>query len=109
MGKDIIGVNTFSFTQPLPNRGSRDWLKGSVDFCEKSLRATRLQVGKSLPACATRARVTHREVFHQSPLEASIGAVCGWCSVLFRTAVAANGIAVLGKFALDLPILIYAL
>merc|ERR1740139_2483 len=97
MGKDIIGVNTFSFTQPLPNRGSRDWLKGSVDFCEKSLRATRLQVGKSLPACATRARVTHREVFHQSPLEASIGAVCGWCSVLFRTAVAANGIAVLGS------------
>ena len=40
----------------------------------------------------------HRTVFQQSPLEAGIDAVCSWCSVLFRTAVASNGMAVLGNY-----------
>jgi hypothetical protein len=33
----------------------------------------------------------HRLVYSQSPLEAGVDAICQWCAVLFRTAVATSG------------------
>jgi hypothetical protein len=97
----LVGVDKFSFLQPARKdrtRSARDWLKSAGDIADKSLRVTQLQVEQAFPACVTRQTVMHRVVFQQSPLEAGIEAVCSWCSVLFRTAVASNGMAVLGKF-----------
>lgn len=96
----LVGVDNFSFLQPARKdrtRSARDWLKSAGDIADKSLRVTQLQVEQAFPACITRQAVMHRVVFQQSPLEAGIDAVCSWCSVLFRTAVASNGMAVLGK------------
>jgi hypothetical protein len=99
----LVGVDKFSFLQPARkdrNRSTRDaWLRNPGDIADKSLRVTQLQVEQSFPACVARQTVMHRTVFQQSPLEAGIDAVCSWCSVLFRTAVASNGMAVLGKFS----------
>ena len=100
-GGDLVGVDRFTFFQPVNKktrgRSSRDWLKSTGDFADKSLRVTLLQVERAFPACVARQSVTNRTVFTQSPLEAGVHAVCSWCSVLFRTAVATNGQAVLGK------------
>ena len=99
-GGGLVGADKFSFLQPIKrerNRASRDWFKSSGDFAEKSLRVTQLQVERTFPACVARQAVTRRSVFNQSPLEAGVDAVCTWCSVLFRTAVATNGMKVLGK------------
>lgn len=97
----LVGVDKFSFLQPARKdrgRSARDaWLRNPGDIADKSLRVTQLQVEQSFPACVARQTVMHRTVFQQSPLEAGIDAVCSWCSVLFRTAVASNGMAVLGK------------
>jgi hypothetical protein len=98
---ELVGADKFSFMQPINkdrSRGPRDWLKGgSGDFAEKTLRVTQLQVGQAFPACVSRQAVVHRVVYTQSPLEAAVDATCQWCSILFRTAVATNGMAVLGK------------
>ena len=98
--KDVTGVDTFTFTHPVrkDKRGSRDWFKNVGDLADKSLRVTQLQVEHCFPSCVSRQAVVHRSVYYQSPLEAGIEAVCSWCSVLFRTTVATNGQAVLGKF-----------
>jgi hypothetical protein len=100
---ELVGADKFSFMQPINtgrSRGARDWLKGSSgDFAEKTLRVTQLQVEQAFPACVSRQAVVHRVVFTQSPLEAAIDAICQWCSILFRTAIATNGQAVLGKFS----------
>lgn len=98
---ETIGVDRFYFTQPAkrdPVRGFRDWLKvprGS--FAERSLRVTELQVEGNFPACVTRQKVIHRAIFTQSPLEAGVEAVSTWCSLLFRTIMAANGLRVLSE------------
>lgn len=98
---ELVGADKFWFIQPINNnrsRGSRDWLKSaSGDFAEKTLRVTQLQVGQSFPACISRQTVVHRVVYTQSPLEAAVDAMCQWCAVLFRTSIACNGMAVLGK------------
>ena len=103
---ELVGADKFSFMQPINkdrSRGARDWLKGaSGDFAEKTLRVTQLQVGQAFPACVSRQAVVHRVVFTQSPLEAAVDAICQWCSILFRTAVATNGMALLGMFVIDL-------
>lgn len=99
-GDDLVGADKFSFLQPIKrdrNRTSRNWLRSSGDFAEKNLRVTLLQVERAFPACVARQSVIQRSVFTQSPLEAGLDAVCTWCSVLFRTAVATNGIQVLGR------------
>jgi hypothetical protein len=100
---ELVGADKFSFMQPINkdrSRGTRDWLKGSSgDFAEKTLRITQLQVGQEFPACVSRQAVVHRVVFTQSPLEAAADSICQWCSILFRTAIATNGQAVLGKFS----------
>ena len=103
-GSQLVGVEKFSFTQPFDRaRGSRDWLKSpSGDFSEKSLRVTQITVEKSFPACVSRQGVVQRTVFSQSPLESGVEAVCSWCAVLFRTAVATNGLAVIGMYLLFL-------
>ncbi|CAB9509212.1 expressed unknown protein [Seminavis robusta] len=98
---ELVGVDKFGFLQPAHikdrNRANKDWWKPpSGDFARKSLRVTQLQVGQAFPACVTRQAVVHRVVFNLSPLEAASDGVCQWCSVLFRTAVATNGMAVLG-------------
>jgi hypothetical protein len=102
MEGELVGADKFWFIQPINkdrSRGSRDWLKSSSgDFAEKTLRVTQLQVGQAFPACVSRQTVVHRVVFTQSPLEAAIDNLCQWCAVLFRTSIASNGIAVLGKF-----------
>lgn len=98
----LVGVDKFSFLQPMRrdrNRQSRDWLKTSGDFTEKTLRVTQLQVERTFPACVSRQAVVTRSVFNQSPLEAGLDALCTWCSVLFRTAVATNGMKVIGKYS----------
>lgn len=56
---------------------------------------TQLQVAQPFPACVTRQVVVHRIVFSLSPLEAGVDAICQWCAVLFRTAVATSGQAIL--------------
>jgi hypothetical protein len=97
----LVGADKFSFLQPINkdrSRGGMDWLKGSSgDFAEKTLRVTQLQVGHNFPACVARQAVVHRVVYTQSPLEAGIDSICQWCAVLFRTAIATNGMALLGK------------
>jgi len=99
-GDKLVGADMFSFLQPINkdrSRGSRDWLRGSSgDFAEKSLRVTHLQIKQTFPACVARQAVIHRVVHTQSPLEAGIDSLCQWCTVLFRTAIATNGQAVLG-------------
>ena len=99
-GGAVVGVKKFSFTQSRDRlRGGRDILKAHKgDVFEKSLRVTELLVDQSLPNCVTRQAVIQRTVFNQSPLEAGVEVVCSWCSVLFRTAVATNGQAVIGTF-----------
>jgi hypothetical protein len=103
IGGEEIGVCKFSFTQLRDRlRGSRDLLKASSgDVSEKSLRVTELLVSESMPNCVSRQPVSveNRSVFNQSPLEAGVEAVCSWCAVLFRTAVATNGLAVIGDRA----------
>lgn len=103
---ETIGVDRFYFTQPArrdPVRGFRDWLKvPKGSFAERSLRVTELQVEGNFPACVTRQKVIHRAIFTQSPLEAGVEAVSTWCSLLFRTIMATNGLRVLnevGKFS----------
>ncbi len=100
---ELVGADKFSFMQPINkgrDRGTRDWLRGPFgDFASKTLRVTQLQVGQAFPACVSRQAVVHRVVFTQSPLEAAIDSICQWCAILFRTAVATNGQAVLGKVA----------
>ncbi len=97
---DANAINKFSFTQSRDRfRGGKDILKvNSGSVFEKSLRVTELLTDQSLPNCVTRQAVMQRTVFNQSPLEAGIESVCSWCAVLFRTAVATNGLAVIGKF-----------
>jgi len=95
---ELAGVDKFCFLQPKDrSKGSKDWWKtSSGDFTEKTLKVTRLQVNQSFPACVARQAVVHRLVYSQSPLEAGVDAVCQWCAVLFRTAVATVGSMVLG-------------
>jgi hypothetical protein len=94
--EDLSGVDKFCFVQPKDRTRPKEWWKASSgDFAEKSLRVTQLQVTESFPACVARQVVAHRLVYLQSPLEAGIDAVCQWCAVLFRTAVATTGMAVL--------------
>ena len=99
VGGALFGVDTFSFNLPFHKknrmRTSRDWLKGPKS--EKSIKVTRLQVPTDFPACVTRQKVAKKTVLYQSPLEAGIDATCSWCSVLFRTAVATSGLALIGK------------
>jgi Dock homology region 2 len=99
--EQLVGADKFWFMQPINrerSRASRDWLKiASGDFAEKTLRVTQLQVGQKFPACISRQTVVHRVVYAQSPLEAAVDAICQWCAVLFRTSMACNGMAVLGK------------
>jgi hypothetical protein len=99
-GGAIIGVKRFSFTQSRDRqRGARDILKAhNGDVFEKSLKVTELLVDQSLPNCVTRQAVIQRTVFNQTPIEAGVEVVCSWCAVLFRTAVATNGLAVIGEF-----------
>lgn len=91
---DLWGVDKFCFVQPKDRSKPTEWWKTN-NFSEKSLRVTQLQVSESFPACVARQRVTNRRVYLQSPLEAGIDAVCQWCAVLFRTAIATNGMDVL--------------
>lgn len=107
---ELAGADKFSFMQPISkgrdrgakdskgrDRGAKDWLRGySGDFAAKTLRVTQLQVGQAFPACVSRQAVVHRVVFTQSPLEAASDSICQWCAILFRTAIATNGQAVLG-------------
>lgn len=93
-------VKRFSFAQPRDrSKCSRDLFKGTdLDVTEKSLRVTELHLSNSMPTCVSRQPVSveNRSVFNQSPLEASVETVCGWCEVLFRTAIATNGASILG-------------
>lgn len=93
----LSGVDKFCFVQSKDrNRSSKEWWKShDTDFREKSLRVTQLQVGQPFPACVARQAVVHRLVYSQSPLEAGMDGVCQWCAILFRTAVATAGQAVL--------------
>lgn len=94
---ELSGVDKFCFVVPKDRSQSKDWWKYTGgDFAQKSLRVTQLQVAQEFPACVARQSVVHRLVYSQSPLEAGIDAVCQWCAVLFRTAVATIGMAVLG-------------
>jgi hypothetical protein len=94
---ELSGVDKFCFVQPKDRSKSKIWWKyTSGNFAEKSLKVTQLQVAQEFPACVARQPVVHRLVYSQSPLEAGIDAVCQWCAVLFRTAVATVGMAVLG-------------
>lgn len=94
----LSGVDRFCFLQPRDrNRGSKDWWKtSSGSFIEKSLKVTQLQVSQMFPGCVARQAVIHRLVYSISPLEAGVDALCQWCSLLFRTAVATVGMSVLG-------------
>lgn len=94
---ELAGIDKFCFVQPRDRAlGSKDWWKTSGDYAEKSLKVTQLQVGHAFPACVARQAVLHRLVYLHSPVEAGVDAVCQWCAVLFRTAVATVGMAVLG-------------
>jgi hypothetical protein len=94
---ELAGIDKFCFVQPRDRAlGSKDWWKTSGDYAEKSLKVTQLQVGQAFPACVARQAVLHRLVYLHSPLEAGVDAVCQWCAVLFRTAAATVGMAVLG-------------
>ena len=94
---ELSGVDKFCFVQPKDRSRSKDWWKNTgSDYADKTLKVTQLQVAQSFPACVARQPVVHRLVYSQSPLEAGIDSVCQWCAVLFRTAVATVGMAVLG-------------
>jgi Dock homology region 2 len=94
---ELSGVDKFCFLQPKDrSKGSKEWWRNPSDFAEKALKVTQLQVAQSFPACVARQAVVHRLVYSQSPLEAGVDAVCQWNAVLFRTAVATIGLAVLG-------------
>lgn len=94
---ELAGVDKFCFVQPRDRTlGSKDWWKTAGDHAEKSLKVTQLQVVQSFPACVARQAVVHRLVYFETPLEAGVDAVCQWCAVLFRTAVATVGMSVLG-------------
>lgn len=95
---ELAGVDKFSFVQPKDRkRTSKEWWKSHTgDFAEKTLKVTQLQVSQPFPACLTRQEVIHRIVYSQSPLEAGVDAICQWCAILFRTAVAAVGQALIG-------------
>ena len=100
-GGEEVGVFKFSYTQSRDRLcGSRDLLKApNGDVSKKSLRVTEFLVPESMPNCVTTRQpvtVGNRSVFNQSPLEARVEAVCSWCAVLFRTAVATTGSAVIG-------------
>lgn len=92
---EFVGVDKFSFVQPIDRDQRKEWWKYK-DFARFSLRVIQLQVSEPFPSCITRQKVIHRDRFDQSPLEASIDVVCQWCSILFQTAVATTGMAVLG-------------
>lgn len=94
----LRGVDKFCFVQSRDrSKGSKEWWKTSTgDYAEKSLKVTQLQVAQAFPACVARQAVAHRVVYTQSPLEAGIDSVCQWCAILFRTAIATAGMAVLG-------------
>jgi hypothetical protein len=95
---ELSGVDKFCFVQPKDRSRGKDWWKyTSGDCAQKSLKVTQLQVAQDFPACVARQPVVHRLVYSHSPLEAGIDAVCQWCAVLFRTAVATIGMAVLGS------------
>lgn len=96
---DLCGVDKFCFLQPKDKkRSSKEWWKSQkTDFAEKTLKVTQLQVTHAFPACVARQEVVHRLVYSQSPLEAGVDAVCQWCAVLFRTAVATAGQTALGE------------
>lgn len=95
---DLSSIDKFCFIQPKNRSRPKEWWKAtSGDFAVQSLRVTQLQVAESFPACVARQKVAHRLVYAQSPLDAGIDAVCQWCAVLFRTAVATSGVAVLKK------------
>lgn len=100
-GGEEIGVNKFSFTHARDRqRTYRELHKiPSEEVAEKNLRVTELLVSEDMPNCVTRQAVAveNRTVFHQTPLEAGVEAVCSWCAILFRTAVATNGLAVIGE------------
>eukprot|EP00535_Pseudo-nitzschia_heimii_P008056 CAMPEP_0197181318 /NCGR_PEP_ID=MMETSP1423-20130617/5641_1 /TAXON_ID=476441 /ORGANISM="Pseudo-nitzschia heimii, Strain UNC1101" /LENGTH=3706 /DNA_ID=CAMNT_0042631551 /DNA_START=249 /DNA_END=11369 /DNA_ORIENTATION=- len=97
----LVGVEKFWYTQSMNkyrSRSSRDWLKGaSDDFADKTIRVTQLQVRQAFPACVSRQKVIHRDVYSQSPLEAAVDNLCLWCAVLFRTLISSNGSTVLGS------------
>ena len=95
---ELSGVDKFCFIHARDrSKGSKDWWKAAKgNFMEKNLKVTQLQVAQPFPACSARQVVIHRLVFSISPLEAGIDTVCQWCSMLFRTAVATVGMAVLG-------------
>jgi hypothetical protein len=89
---ELAGIDKFCFVQPRDRAlGSKDWWKTSGDYAEKSLKVTQLQVGQAFPACVARQAVLHRLVYLHTPVEAGVDAVCQWCAVLFRTAVATVG------------------
>jgi hypothetical protein len=96
---ELSGVDKFCFVQPKDREMATNawWKSASGDFAEKSLKVTQLQVSQSFPACVARQVVVHRLVYPQSPLEAGVDAICQWCAVLFRTAVATVGQAVLRR------------
>ncbi len=104
-GTAVVAVKKFSFTQPRDRRlnGARDILKAhNGNVFEKSLKVTELHVNQSLPNCVTRQTVIQRAILYQSPLEAGVEVVCSWCAVLFRTAIATNGLAVIqGMFIIE--------
>ena len=94
---ELSGVDKFCFVQPKDRSRAKDWWRNAGgDYADKTLKVTQLQVAQSFPACVARQPVVHRLVYTQSPLEAGIDSVCQWCAVLFRTAVATVGMAVLG-------------
>lgn len=94
---ELAGVDKFCFVQPRDRSlANKDWWKTTSDYAEKSLKVTQLQVVQAFPACVARQAVVHRLVYFETPLEAGVDAVCQWCAVLFRTAVATVGMAVLG-------------
>lgn len=94
---ELAGVDKFCFLTPKDRRNKlNDWWKQKDSaVTEKSLKLTELQVSHLFPACISRQTVIHRVVTSQSPLEAGVDAVCQWCAVLFRTAVATSGMSVL--------------
>jgi hypothetical protein len=98
---ELSGVDKFCFVQPKDRKSSlTDWWKATYgDAAEKTLKVTQLQVAQLFPACVTRQVVLHRLVYSQSPLEAGVDAICEWCAVLFRTAVATSGQAVMQQNA----------
>ena len=92
----LSGVDTFCFIQPKDRKSLKEWWKSSSDDnAEKSLKVTQLQVADAFPACVTRQVVVHRLVYSQSPLEAGVDAISQWCAILFRTAIATSGQAIL--------------